>query len=98
MGANSTANIYRAARAVSWAVEAGCTLVVDEKHCQVFRLVGLEQWIWDCLVLGYREERIHQIVACARKMTSQAAEREVSAVLGEWQSLGIVEAVGSSHG
>jgi len=90
--------MIRSAQDIYRVVDEGCTLVVNEERREVFRLSGLEQAVWDCLEMGYSAEKLLQTVAALGKLTPEAAEREVRAILLEWQSLGMVEFEAEQHG
>ena len=98
MSGKPQTQVYRAAPGVYWAVEQGCTLVVNELRSEVFRLAGLEQMVWDCLVLKYLPDQVRQMAAMVGKLEPEAAGREIQAILQEWRSLGLVEMEGPRHG
>lgn len=98
MSGEEKRSVIRATQELYWVVDESCTLVVNEKRREVFRLSGLEQAVWDCLEMGYSAEKLLQTVAGLGKLTPEAAEREVRAILLEWQTLGLVELSAEPHG
>jgi hypothetical protein len=84
------------AQDLNWSVEEGFTLVVNEKLQEVFRLSGLEQALWDCLELGFSFEQVRKMLQVMGSLTPEETEREMSATLREWETLGLVEV--HSHG
>jgi hypothetical protein len=91
MKAESKYPALRPAQDVDWTVEDNCTLVVNERRREVFRLTGLEQALWDCLELGFSFEQVHKILEVLGRLTSEEAEREMKAIFKEWEILGLVE-------
>ena len=83
--------ILEAAPGLFYAVEQGFTLVVKEGSGEAFRLVGLEQIVWDCLNLGYGRARVEATLGAAGKLSPEARRGVLDAILQEWQLLGLVQ-------
>jgi hypothetical protein len=92
MSASSRYSMLHPKQDTAWAVEASCTLVVNDKTREVFRLTGVEQALWDCLELGYSFERVRKMLEVMGRLAPEEAERAMNAILMEWETLGLVEA------
>jgi len=87
----NTKKIISPAQKVHWAVEQNCILVVNETRNEVFRLTGMEQTIWDCLVLGCSHQKVRYFIAAMGKLDLNAADQEIHAILAKWHRLNLVE-------
>ena len=83
--------IVTPAQNVHWVVDQSCTLVVNETRNEVFRLTGMEQTLWDCLVLGDGHQQVRYFIAAMGKMDMKAADEKIHSILAEWHRLNLVE-------
>jgi hypothetical protein len=81
-----------------WRRDRACTLVIDESLGRVYRLSGIPELVWHCLVLSYEENRIVNFIALAQAKMPEEAQLELEAVLEEWLESGILQVREAGYG
>jgi hypothetical protein len=83
---------------VYWVTDQDCTLVVNETRGETHRLAGLEQVIWDCLILGYGAQKMKTLIEKMGMVEAGAVDREMISIFREWERKGLVEIEEATYG
>jgi hypothetical protein len=69
--------------------------VVQGSNGGIYKLKGLEQVLWDCLVLGYSRKKIIRLLMRMNIVDAGSVEQTVASIMNDWQQkkLLMVEAV-----
>ena len=90
--------IIKPVEKVYWVTDQACTLVVHEPRNEVHRLTGIEQVVWECLILGYGLEKVKDLIEKMGMVEADAAEQEVTSILCAWQDRHLVEIKETKNG
>ena len=83
---------YGPAPGITWAQDAGPTLLVDGLAGQLWILAGLEAAAWDLMALGYSFESIARSLAILAGVEDEQGRTILWATVGRWQEAGILSA------
>jgi hypothetical protein len=83
---------------VYWVTDRDCTLLVQETPGEVYRLTGVEQLVWDCLILGYSLKKVKALIIKMGMVDAGLVDKEMASILDEWQHRNLVEIVETTNG
>jgi hypothetical protein len=83
---------------VYWVTDRDCTLLVQETRGEVYRLAGVEQLVWDCLILGYSLKKVKALIIKMGMVDAGLVDKEMASILDEWQHRNLVEIVETTNG
>lgn len=81
---------YSCSPRVSWAVDAGQIIVVDEQQGRHYCLRGVEAAVWDWLTLAYPYPRLLTLLANLLAVSPAQAAVPLHAMLRQWADMGLL--------
>ncbi len=76
---------------ISWALDSGGTVVVDERRSEVHVLHGLESAVWSWLSLGYSFSDLASFTTELLAIPQEEARRQLTELLDGWMCAGLLE-------
>jgi len=89
---------YSCSPRVSWAIDAGQIIVVDEQYGRRHCLRGVEAAVWDWLTLAYPYPRLLALLVELLAVPPAQAAVTLRELLHRWIDIGLLVQEGESHG
>lgn len=75
---------------IFWVKDIGQIILVAEAQHRAFFLRGLEEAIWNCLILGHGQRQTQRQISLLLNVTDLVAEETLLRILDSWVGMGIL--------